>query len=229
MTAAPRVWVTRAEPGATRTAERVRALGFTPVVQPLLAVRFVDAALDLEGVTALAFTSRNGIEGFARLHPGRDLAVYAVGDATAEAARAAGFARVVSAEGYLEALASLIRETHPGLGGIVLHPVAARPAGDLPALVAGEIVMRSVVVYASEAITVTELPAFEIVLIHSPRAGERLAERVGNEAPPAQTAVAISRAAVAPVESLGFGRLLIADRPNEDAMMAALGKAVGRV
>ncbi|WP_392354638.1 hypothetical protein V8F63_04600 [Brevundimonas sp. LF-1] len=36
MTPIRRVWVTRAEPGAARTADRLTALGFEPVVVPLL-------------------------------------------------------------------------------------------------------------------------------------------------------------------------------------------------
>lgn len=228
MTGAPRVWVTRAEPGATRTAERVRTMGLTPVIQPLLAVRFVDTPLDLDGVTALAFTSRNGVEGFTRLEARRGLLVYAVGDATAEAARAAGFERVSSAGGDLEALAGLIRRSHGATDGIVLHPGPTQPAGDLTALTAPEIVVRSLVVYVTEP-TTSPAPSFDIVLIHSPRAAVRLAECLSDANASDLTAVAISPAASAPVQGLGFGHLLIADRPDEDAMMVALGKAVGRV
>lgn len=228
MTEAPRVWVTRAEPGATRTAERVRALGLTPVVQPLLTVRFVDAPLDLDGVTTLAFSSRNGIDGFTRLHPGRALPVYAVGEATAEAARTAGFDRVVSADGDLEALSALIRRTHRATEGIVLHPGPALPAGNLAVLTGPSIVVRSIIVYATEP-TTDPAPPFDIVLIHSPRAALRLAKCLGATDVSSRTVLAISEAAGAPLEDLGFDRLVIADRPDEDAMMAALGKAVGRV
>lgn len=224
----PRVWVTRTEPGATRTAERVRALGLTPVVQPLLAVRYIDAAINLNGVGALAFTSRNGVEGFARRHAGRSLPVFAVGDATAEAAREQGFDRVVSADGDLEALATLLRRAHAAEDGILLHPGPARPAGDLAALAGTAIVVRSVVVYSTEP-TPDPAPPFDIVLIHSPRAATRLAETSGGVDVSALTAVAISPAAAQPVEALGFGRLIVADRPDEPAMMAALGKAARRV
>ena len=48
------VWITRAQPGAAATAERVRALGHEPLVAPLLAVRLLEgAAVDLDGVAAL--------------------------------------------------------------------------------------------------------------------------------------------------------------------------------
>ncbi|MDM8352398.1 uroporphyrinogen-III synthase, partial [Brevundimonas diminuta] len=97
MTPIRRVWVTRAEPGAARTADRLTALGFTPITAPLLTLEPLPGALDAvpapAAVAALALTSPNGVEAFAplisrfRRHP-----VFAVGDATAEAARAAGFA-----------------------------------------------------------------------------------------------------------------------------------------
>ena len=46
MTPIRRVWVTRAEPGAARTADRLTALGFTPIVAPLLTLAPLPGALD---------------------------------------------------------------------------------------------------------------------------------------------------------------------------------------
>ena len=45
MTPIRRVWVTRAEPGAARTADRLTALGFTPIVAPLLTLASLPGAL----------------------------------------------------------------------------------------------------------------------------------------------------------------------------------------
>ncbi len=90
--AAPRqkIWITRAEPGAAATAERVRALGHEAVVAPLLAIQpLVDARVDLTDVGALAFTSANGVRAFAEKSAERSLKVFAVGLATAKAARQA--------------------------------------------------------------------------------------------------------------------------------------------
>ena len=65
-----KIWITRAQPGADATAERVRALGHRPVVAPLLAVQPVlGAEPDLSGVGALAFTSANGVRAFTALSP----------------------------------------------------------------------------------------------------------------------------------------------------------------
>src|SRR5258708_2588521 len=63
-----KIWITRAQPGAASTAERVRALGHEAIVAPLLAVRALeDVQVDLRGVAALAFTSANGVRAFSGL------------------------------------------------------------------------------------------------------------------------------------------------------------------
>ena len=123
-----RVWVARAEPGAQATAARLVALGHEPVVAPVLAVRPLTPALDLQGIAALAFTSANGVEAFARLTDLRELPVFAVGRATAKAAHAEGFASVSSADGDVEDLCGLIAA---GAAGPVLWAGAREPAGDL--------------------------------------------------------------------------------------------------
>ena len=61
-----KIWITRAQPGADGTAERVRALGHEAMIGPLLEVQMLpDAVVDLRGVAALAFTSANGVRAFA--------------------------------------------------------------------------------------------------------------------------------------------------------------------
>ena len=124
-----RVWVTRTEPGASDTARALREAGHEPVVAPVLAVRPIpDAVLDLAGVTALAFTSRNGAAAFAAICPRRELPVFTTGEATAGEARALGFCDVTSADGDVTALADLIARHAPDL---VLHAGARDAAGDL--------------------------------------------------------------------------------------------------
>ena len=79
-----RVWITRTRPGADRTAQRLRALGLTPVVAPLLTVQPLAPALpDLDRYAALVFTSPNGVAAYAALTPRRDHLVFTIGDATA--------------------------------------------------------------------------------------------------------------------------------------------------
>lgn len=224
MTAVRRVWVTRAEPGAARTAARLTALGFEPLVAPVLAIRPLTPVPDLTGVAALAFTSRNGVVAFAALTPDRALPVFTVGDATARAARDAGFTPVRSAAGDIHALAALIAAAAPGP---VLAPGAAEPAGDLAALLAGRAEVRALPVY--EAVE-TDIPApagFDAVLVHSPRAARALAMHAW--ALDDQLAVAISAAAAEPLEDLGLREIRIASAPTDYALLQGLGEPARRV
>lgn len=226
-----RVWVTRAEPGAARTADRLTALGFTPITAPLLTLEPLPGALDAvpapAAVAALALTSPNGVEAFAplvsrfRRHP-----VFAVGDATAEAARAAGFADVRSAAGDIHALARLIAAEAPP--GPLLAPGAREPAGDLPALLTGRPVQRLPVYAAFE----TQAPApelFDAVMLHSPRAARALAADLPRAASSGRVAICISEAAAIPLRPFDFAQIRIAAAPDEPAMLSALGKPAAPV
>lgn len=225
-----RVWVTRAPPGAARTADRLTALGFTPVVTPLLTLAPLPGALDAaprpETVAVLALTSPNGVEAFAPLIARfRDHPVFAVGDATAEAARAAGFADVRSASGDIHALARLIAAEAPP--GPLLAPGAREPAGDLPALLPDRSVQR-LPVYAAVETQAPAPEAFDAVMLHSPRAARALASILAAAPPRAassgRTAVCISDAAAAPLRPFDFAEIRIAAAPDEPAMLSALGK-----
>lgn len=231
MTSIRRVWVTRAEPGAARTAERLTALGFTPIVAPLLTLAPLPGALDLvpapEAVAVLALTSPNGVEAFAPMAPRfRDHPVFAVGDATAEAARAAGFADVRSAAGDIHALARLIAAEAPP--GPLLAPGAREPAGDLPALLPDRPVQR-LPVYAAFETRALASDAFDAVMLHSPRAARALAADLPRAASRSRTAVCISDAAAAPLHPFDFAEIRIAAAPDEAAMLSALGKPAAPV
>nr|WP_313518888.1 uroporphyrinogen-III synthase [Brevundimonas diminuta] len=231
MTPIRRVWVTRAEPGAARTADRLTALGFTPIVAPLLTLAplpgALDAAPDPAAVAALALTSPNGVEAFAPLIPRfRRHPVFAVGDATAEAGRAAGFADVRSAAGDIHALARLIAAEAPP--GPLLAPGAREPAGDLPALLPDRPVQR-LPVYAAFETHAPAPGAFDAVMLHSPRAARALASDLPRAASSGRIAICISEAAAAPLRPFDFAQIRIAAAPDEPAMLSALGKPAAPV
>ena len=236
MPGALRLWVTRADPAARATAARLTALGHAPLVSPLLAIRRLKPRLDLAGVGALAFTSLNGALAFAALSTERGTPVFAVGDATAQAARAAGFAHVRSASGDVNALAALIAERHDPAAGAVLIAGAREPAGDLPgALEAVGIEVRTAALYAAVAapggrgLTALARGKLDGVLIHSPRAARRLADLIAADpalAAPVSVleAFCISRAAAAPLRPLGLAHVAVAASPDEAALLSLLGK-----
>lgn len=213
--------MTRAEPGAARTAGRLAALGFAPVVAPVLEIRPVAAPEpDLRGIGALAFTSPNGVEAFARLTPRRDQPVFAVGDVTAAAARAAGWDDVVSASGAIGDLERLLADR---AAGPVLAPGAREPAGDLAGRLAGRIEVRRLPVYEAVETAAPTPTDWDVVLVHSPRAARAVAAALGPGGGADRIAVAISAAAAAPLAGAGFAELRIAATPTGAAVLEALG------
>ncbi|KAA0677045.1 uroporphyrinogen-III synthase [Roseomonas genomospecies 6] len=135
--AGPHLLVTRPAEDSEPLAGRLRALGFAVSVEPMLEIRWLDGPEpDVENVQALLFTSANGVRGYTRRTSRRDRPVYAVGDATATAAREAGFARVESASGDVYALAALVRARCTATAGPLLHVAGTKLAGDLAGMLA---------------------------------------------------------------------------------------------
>ena len=219
--------MTRTEPGASRTATRLAARGFEPLIAPVLAVRpIIQPAPDLSAIAALAFTSPNGVAVFADLTPERDLPVFVVGDATAERARQAGFSRVTSASGALSDLAWLIAAEAPGR---VLIPGAREPAGDIDALLNGAVETVVLPVYEATETRARPPAAFDAVLAHSPRAAMAVAGMLGRKGGAGRLAVAISAAAAAPLAAAGFAEIRTAGEPTDAAVLLALGNPAARV
>src|SRR5690606_6100249 len=105
-----RLLLTRPRTDGERSAALLARLGHEVELEPLLTIGYRPKPLDLEGVQALLVTSLNGLRAFLASSERRDLPVLAVGPASAEAARAAGFPSVRSAEGDAAALAELVIE-----------------------------------------------------------------------------------------------------------------------
>src|SRR3954471_3946968 len=95
-----RLLVTRPRDDAEAFAALLRARGHEAVVAPVMEVHFIPGPLlPCEGVQAVLATSANGMRALAARTERRDLSVYAVGPQTAEAARVAGFARIIDCDG----------------------------------------------------------------------------------------------------------------------------------
>ncbi|MFQ6044743.1 MAG: uroporphyrinogen-III synthase [Gemmatimonadales bacterium] len=103
-----RIVVTRAQPDASRLAERLRALGAEPIVAPAIEIEFTDPPElreALENASAydwIVFTSRNGVEAAFRLT--KNIAgprIAAIGPATADALRARGIEPDLVPEEYV--------------------------------------------------------------------------------------------------------------------------------
>jgi uroporphyrinogen-III synthase len=221
-----RIWITRAQPAAEVTAERVRALGHEALVAPLLAVRPIpDVEVDLSGVAALAFTSANGVRAFAERSGERALRVFAVGAATATAARQAGFPTVLSADGDVEALAEGVAARRGELMGAVLHPGAAEPAGDLVGVLEKHgVEARRLVLYETAPITLSageldRATGADAVLLHSPKAAKVLAGVLKAHPAPQLRALGLSKAVLRPLARTRMAGKAAPPYPLEAALL----------
>ncbi len=219
-----RIAITRALPDAERTAERLRQAGAEAVVAPLL--RIVPCAYDtnVDGAQALLFTSTNGVRAFPDARNQRDRLVLTVGDATAEAARDAGFANVHSADGDVSALAKLASSLLDPRSGKLIHIGGDHVAGDLAGQLThlGFTVERRVA-YAS--IASTELPpAFasplDVVMFHSARAAQAFAQ-LGAPNAPSLIAACISQAVADAASVSPWQQIRVAEKPREDTLIRA--------
>jgi uroporphyrinogen-III synthase len=232
------VLVTRPEPGGQETASRLAALGWTPVLAPALVL--APRGFRLPPVQAVLVTSRAA----ARALPAADagLPLLAVGAATAQAARDAGWADTRAAEGTAADLARLAAATLDVAGGPLLLAVGAGYALDLAAdlRARGFRVLRRIAYAAAPA---RSLPAaaqaalaggsLRTILFHSPRSARcaiTLLRAAGHaETTAGMAALAISprvaEAAAAALAPLAWRALRVAERPDEDALLALLGPA----
>lgn len=157
----------------------LRERGIEPLVEPMLTIALLpDPNLDLSGGQAILFTSANGVRAFVAGSKERAIPVFAVGDATAAAARAAGFATVVSAGGDVGDLAQLVRARLNPESGPLVHVAGSQVAGDLASILTqqGFTVRRAVMYEARPATTLSKTVAaalrnntIDMVLFFSPR------------------------------------------------------------
>ena len=200
--------ILRPEPGASATAVRAQAEGLDAIAIPLFAVQATEwSAPDADDLDGLVVTSANAFRhGGDELDKLKGLPVHAVGEATARAAHDAGFAVASVGEGGAKELGEVLSPGryvhltgvhHMTIAGVPAHPcyvsVEIEPPPSLEALAGG------------------------IALVHSPRAGARLAKLVGERRD--ITIIAISDAA-ASASGEDWEAVLVPDRKRDDAMIA---------
>lgn len=208
--------VLRPEPGLSETLARAAAAGLPAVGMPLFTVRASAWTMPDKRPDALLLTSANaarlGGVGLAELRP---VPVYTVGPATAAAARAAGFERVIAGDDGVDAIVA--RAAADGRGAL-LHLCGrehrAPTAAPLP-------IARQVVYAADPVAMLPPLPPRPVALLHSPRAAALFAQLAPDRAHVAIAAISeAARVAAGP----GWRADAVAARPLDAALLAAAAK-----
>lgn len=207
-----RLIVLRPEPGASATVGKARALGLQAIAVPLFEIEPVAWDVpETAGFDGLLLTSANAVRcGGEQLQGLRGLKAYAVGEATADAAREAGFDIAATGDAGVDRLLGSIE---PDLRLLQLCGADRREPASAPQQI------TTVPVYRAKAIEEPDLAAAEdgVALIHSPRAGRRFAELVAE-----RSSIGIAAISEAAAEAVGQGwrTVATAERPTDDALLA---------
>lgn len=230
----PTVLLTRPAAQARAAAAALRAArpGLRVVVAPLLDIAPRPLTVAVQEYAGLIFTSVNGVAGFAAQSDLRDRPVWCVGDATAQAAAAAGFAAPATAGpagGDAESLLRLLLDSRPTPP--LLHLRGRHARGDLaPRLTAAGLRCDAAVVYEQIALQLSAegwalLTGRDPVVLplYSPRSARLAAEACEQVTATAPLhPVAISPAAAA-AWSRDRGEVpALASRPDGAAMLRAV-------
>lgn len=230
--------VTRPVDDAQSTALALNQRGFAVAIEPMMRILPIPGVtLDLDGAQGCLVTSANGVRALAQATPRRDLALWAVGDATAQAGLAVGFQHIHSAKGDVESLAQLvIASTTPSLGRLI-HGAGTEVAGDLSGQLsrAGFQVER-VVLYSAQPVESLspdiknriEQGTIDVGLFYSPRTAKIFAELIAQaglgHAVRSMTGLALSPAVAEALAPLNLSRVAVAESPRQDALFATLDR-----
>lgn len=231
------VLVTRPRSQSLATARTLHALGHRVIIDPMLVIRSVPREpIDADGVAAVVLTSRHGAGGLDPALAG--LPVFAVGRATAAAARARGFEDVRIGPGDGKALARMLVGQIAPSDGTIMHVCGEeiRPGLKETLVEAGLAYQRCVVYRASPACSLSTRTVSALregtlgaVLLFSPRTAANFRELVEQAdldrylRPVA--AVCLSEAVAEEVRGLDWRDVRVAAERDQSALLACLEAA----
>ncbi len=228
------VLLTRPYDDSVRVAERLT--GINTLIWPLMRIVPVGGPVIVpDDADAMLITSAHALRRVAEAAAPRDLSVYCVGTRTADIAKELGFSTVHNAEGTAADLAGLARKS--GLMSF-FYPRAEQISTDLKGLMADwGARVDDVIVYRAEATadvseeveTAFEDRRISAVTVWSARQAEILVDFIARKPKwQLETAdlIAISDRAATVLEKTGFRRILVASRPDANAMIQSISAAV---
>ncbi len=230
------VVITRAEPGASETERRLCQLGYACVRLPALEIAPAAAdGFEPPGADACyIFTSANGVRACLDAGWRTDLPAVCVGPATLAAAVEAGFASRYNADGNADDLYHLILNKFPVPEATAfVHVANADAVGDLVRrLRDAGYQARFAPLYSARPVPWVDVrqswqhsvPDDAVVLIHSAKGASAVETWLGEGQ--IRTVdlsfVGVSERALGPLRNSGAGRLVSAERPNENELVKAL-------
>jgi uroporphyrinogen-III synthase len=233
-----RLLLTRPEPDGARTAAALRGRGHTVVLARLLHIEpIANVEIGSGPWAAILVTSGNAARAIAankRHEALLGVPVFAVGERSAEAMRAAGFAAVTAADGGVDDLARLVAGRMPP-GARLLYLAGEDRSGDLGGDLRGRgFFAQTVALYRAVAAVVLPQAAADALaggvegVLHFSRrsadtyvASARAAGVLESALRPAH--FCLSAEVAEPLQRAGAGTIRVASRPVEAALIALVG------
>ncbi|MCP1241998.1 uroporphyrinogen-III synthase [Acetobacter lambici] len=229
------VIITRPEPGLGETASAIARAGWEPVLAPALHVQACAVGHLPRRPAALLLTSGQAV-GVAAKNVSLSVPVFAVGDRTAQKARAAGFVTVCSAGGNAQALVRLVVGNGTPEQGTLLLFSGAGQGVDLAASLRNHgfsVVRRvayraeGVVEFPASVVQALQMERIAAILFFSARSAQSWLNAVPDGRILAQVmalrAVVMSDVVAQALHQAGWrGPVMVAASPDAPAMLAAL-------
>ncbi len=227
----------RPEEDSRKLTRHLLSLGHRVQAEPLLKINFLpQEKIDLANFQAIAFTSANGVRAFVRIYQTRDIPCFAVGEATASEAEAAGFQSIYTAGGNVIELAELITRSLNKASGPILHISGQDIAGDLSGRLeaTGFQLVRAPLYKAIKSAALT-VPAQKIIKsgqishipFYSPRSAKIFIDLIhlsGMENHLTEiTALCLSSAVSDVISSYSWQKILTAKHPNQSSLFNLVG------
>lgn len=227
------VIVTRAEPGAAETLQRLRDLGQRAIASPALTLvpRPETSLPDAASLAGLVFTSANGVRTYCARREDRSLTAWCVGPATAAAAREAGFSQVQESAGNARDLTDFIAARSRPAAKPLLHVANMAAAGGLKGRLESHgftvdfapiYQMQPASTLSTEAVACLDRGDSAIILIHSAKGAAAFADLIAPYQTEQLYIVAISQAAAEPLARFQPDQISWSDQPNEGGLIRAL-------
>ena len=223
----PTLLLTRPQKDAQAFAQEV--LSHQPAAQilisPVLDITPIGTLPDLSAYAAVLFTSRHAVACFAHAPIPKKMTCFAVGEATAEAAKKLGFF-VISSAGTAQDLILLVQKA--GAAGPLIHPHGEHSRGQIAATLTKKgIPCTECVIYdqietplSVQARALFTQPHLLLVPVFSPRSA-RLLQRYG-PLPNGSEIIAISQTVAACFSTQPHIKTTVAPHPNRGAMLKAV-------
>ena len=223
----PTLLLTRPQKDAQAFAQEV--LSHQPAAQilisPVLTITPIGTLPDLSAYAAVVFTSRHAVACFVHAPIPKKMTCFAVGEATAEAAKKLGFSVINSARAAQD-LILLVQKT--GAAGPLIHPHGQHARGQIATTLTKKgIPCAECVIYdqietplSIQARALLTQPQALLVPVFSPRSA-RLLQRYG-PLPNGSEIIAISQTVAACFSTQPHIKTTVAYHPNRGAMLKAV-------